>query len=122
MIPSPLRLSLVYSSTMMVTVSLLNTIIPILALLYLNSRILATIKARERMLRQLTSRQVREITNWRDWRVLTKERDLSVARVLVWSVTAFIVCHSPKFLVSFIELVILFCYDRQGKENILTSS
>ena len=84
--------------------------------------IVATIKARERMLRQLTSRQVREISNWRDWRVLTKERDLSVARVLVWSVTAFIVCHSAKFLLSVIELIILFCYDRQGTENILTSS
>ena len=64
-VPTPLRRSLAYSSTMMVTVSLLNTIIPIIALLYLNSRILATIKARERMLRQLTSRQVRKITNWR---------------------------------------------------------
>ena len=57
--PSPLRLSVVYSTSMMVAVSLLNTIFPVTALLYLNYRIFITIKARERLLRQLTNRQVR---------------------------------------------------------------
>ena len=118
--PSPLRLSLVYSSTMLVSGSLLNTIIPIIALLYLNSRILTTIKARERMLRHLTSRQVNiEKQGRTDWRNLTKERDLSVARVLVWSVSVFIICHSPKFLLSIIELVVLGCYETQGTEIFL---
>ena len=47
---------------------------------------------------------------------------MSVARVLVWSVSVFIVCHSFKFCLCIIELTILVCYDTKGTIDKLCSS